>query len=99
MIYIRRDIMVNDRDILDKILREIDNMSAEEVVELERKAVIFIERLEDIYRNEYVLDVNSEFCLNISNNVVVFETDEQFCYKTISESISFDGEKIECQAA
>lgn len=91
--------MVNDREILVKILNEIDSMSDEEVEELERKAVAFIERLEDIYRDEYVLDMNSEIGLNVSNSTLLFKISENSLYKTTVEEISFVGEVMKWQAA
>lgn len=91
--------MVNDREILVKILNEIDSMSDEEVEKLERKAVAFIERLEDIYRDEYVLDMNSEIGLNVSNSTLLFKISENSLYKTTVEEISFVGEVMKWQAA
>lgn len=91
--------MVNDKEILVKILNEIDSMSDEEVEELERKAVAFIEKLEDIYRDEYVLDMDSEIGLNVSNSTRLFKISENSLYRTTVEDISFVGEVMECQAA
>lgn len=91
--------MVNDKEILVKILNEIDSMSDEEVEELERKAVAFIEKLEDIYRDEYVLDMDSEIGLNVSNSTLLFKISENSLYRTTVEDISFVGEVMECQAA